>query len=419
MEPVAVAARSNTEVWVVNHLSDSVSIVDLAASPPRVVAHAARRRRAARHRLRGHRRQPRVHHHRAPRPAARAGRPGRLGLCARAWPIRSSPSQGIGARRRLGLRRDQPRHHARRHAGAHPDASSRTRRARSRPTARPSTWRPSTRATRPRRSTSSASATASSQRRHRLPGRRAGRRARPATNCRQDDADPACEQSAAGARDRHHRQVQPADQSAWRDTVGRDWNVARPLQPARPRRVRVQREHARHAVNTFDHVGTILFNMVGEPGLRAGLRHQHRAAQRPRFEGPGIFGGSHRAGPPVRVAHLRAEPDGRDGRSAAPQQAHQLQPAAHHAGCEPRADRRADLPQPRDAAPAGGVERRATRSTWPPSARRRSASSAGRRSRPGLRDQLQSDDGERELHPDGRRPLRASCSTRRTTASTC
>ncbi len=37
MEPVAVAARSNTEVWVVNHLSDSVSIVDVAASPPRVI----------------------------------------------------------------------------------------------------------------------------------------------------------------------------------------------------------------------------------------------------------------------------------------------------------------------------------------------------------------------------------------------
>src|SRR5262245_19719331 len=27
LEPVAVAARSNTEVWVVNHLSDSVSVV--------------------------------------------------------------------------------------------------------------------------------------------------------------------------------------------------------------------------------------------------------------------------------------------------------------------------------------------------------------------------------------------------------
>ena len=38
MEPVAVAARSNSEGWVVNHLSDSVSVVDLGASPARVVA---------------------------------------------------------------------------------------------------------------------------------------------------------------------------------------------------------------------------------------------------------------------------------------------------------------------------------------------------------------------------------------------
>ena len=38
MEPVAVAARTNSEVWVVNHLSDSVSVVDLAASPARVVS---------------------------------------------------------------------------------------------------------------------------------------------------------------------------------------------------------------------------------------------------------------------------------------------------------------------------------------------------------------------------------------------
>jgi DNA-binding beta-propeller fold protein YncE len=37
MEPVAVAARTNSEVWVVNHLSDSVSVVDLGSSPPRVV----------------------------------------------------------------------------------------------------------------------------------------------------------------------------------------------------------------------------------------------------------------------------------------------------------------------------------------------------------------------------------------------
>ena len=37
LEPVAVAARTNAEVWVVNHLSDSVSVVDVAANPPRVV----------------------------------------------------------------------------------------------------------------------------------------------------------------------------------------------------------------------------------------------------------------------------------------------------------------------------------------------------------------------------------------------
>src|SRR5690242_7009960 len=36
LEPVAVAARSNGEVWVVNHLSDSVSIVDVSSNPPRV-----------------------------------------------------------------------------------------------------------------------------------------------------------------------------------------------------------------------------------------------------------------------------------------------------------------------------------------------------------------------------------------------
>lgn len=33
LEPVAVAARSNSEVWVVNHLSDSVSVVSLIGTP--------------------------------------------------------------------------------------------------------------------------------------------------------------------------------------------------------------------------------------------------------------------------------------------------------------------------------------------------------------------------------------------------
>ena len=37
LEPVAVALRDDGEAWVVNHLSDSVSVIDLAATPPHVV----------------------------------------------------------------------------------------------------------------------------------------------------------------------------------------------------------------------------------------------------------------------------------------------------------------------------------------------------------------------------------------------
>lgn len=37
LEPVAVGVRSNSEVWVVNHLSDSVSIVDVSSATPVVV----------------------------------------------------------------------------------------------------------------------------------------------------------------------------------------------------------------------------------------------------------------------------------------------------------------------------------------------------------------------------------------------
>src|SRR5262245_33633666 len=34
LEPVAVAARTNSEVWVVNHLSDSISIVSIDTVTP-------------------------------------------------------------------------------------------------------------------------------------------------------------------------------------------------------------------------------------------------------------------------------------------------------------------------------------------------------------------------------------------------
>ena len=37
VDPVAVAVRNDREVWVVNHVSDSVSVVDVSRTPPRVV----------------------------------------------------------------------------------------------------------------------------------------------------------------------------------------------------------------------------------------------------------------------------------------------------------------------------------------------------------------------------------------------
>jgi YVTN family beta-propeller protein len=37
IDPVAVAARTNTEIWVVNQISDSVSVVDTSTTPPHVM----------------------------------------------------------------------------------------------------------------------------------------------------------------------------------------------------------------------------------------------------------------------------------------------------------------------------------------------------------------------------------------------
>ena len=37
LEPIAVAARTDGEVWVVNHVSDSISVVDVSSSPARVI----------------------------------------------------------------------------------------------------------------------------------------------------------------------------------------------------------------------------------------------------------------------------------------------------------------------------------------------------------------------------------------------
>ena len=96
LEPVAVAARTNTEVWVVNHLSDSVSIVDVGADARR--ASCARCSSAT---SRATSSSP-ARAARAPSsPRRTAGRTGR-----------GDPqltTRGRRPRRRVGVRRDQPR----------------------------------------------------------------------------------------------------------------------------------------------------------------------------------------------------------------------------------------------------------------------------------------------------------------------
>ena len=127
LEPVAVAAATTGEVWVVNHLSDSVSIVDVSATPPRVV----------RTLLVGD----------EPRDIVFAGPGGNRAFITTAHRGQQRTDASISAvtgagdpqlttrgrrsRGRLGVRRDEPRHDARRHAAQDRDALRATRRARS------------------------------------------------------------------------------------------------------------------------------------------------------------------------------------------------------------------------------------------------------------------------------------------------
>ena len=90
-------------------------------------AHAARRRRAARHRVRRPGRQPRLHHHRAPRPAAHRS-------VARGVPGAGDPqltTPGVGRADVWVFDATQSRRDARRRAAHASSRCSATRRARS------------------------------------------------------------------------------------------------------------------------------------------------------------------------------------------------------------------------------------------------------------------------------------------------
>ena len=141
--PVAVALRNDSEVWVVNHLSDSVSIVDVSdPRRPRVVRTLLVGDEPRDIVFAGPEPQPRVHHHGAPRPErARSIRSSRRRASAAPTSGCSTPATSATS---LGGHAAHHHHAVRRHAA----------RARGeRPTAARSTPRRSTPATAPRSST--------------------------------------------------------------------------------------------------------------------------------------------------------------------------------------------------------------------------------------------------------------------------
>ena len=262
----------NAEVWVVNHLSDSVSIVDVATQPA-----ARRRARCSSATSRATSSSP------ARAATARFITTAHRGQnCPRRR--RSSPPPGIGARRRLGLRRRQPRRDARRHA-AHASSTlfGDTPRA----------------------------LAVSARRQHGLRG---------GLPLRQPD-DHACREGAGLQRRRRRRARAPSsgDDHAGRpagartrtvqgvaqpeaglivkfDTGASQWQRrARPqleqrraLHPARPGRLRDRRERrpAGRRRPASPRVGTVLFNMAVNPVSGKVYVTQHRGAERGPLRGP-------------------------------------------------------------------------------------------------------------------------------------
>jgi DNA-binding beta-propeller fold protein YncE len=288
MEPVAVAARTDTEVWVVNHLSDSVSIVDLSATPAKVV----------RTLLVGD----------EPRDIVFAGTGGNRafistahrgqhrsegGLASSLFSTGADPqltTEGIGRAdvwvfdatslgttlggtpvRVLTFFADTPRALATDGTNVYVAAfhsGNRTTTLNEQAVCDGFAGNPGNGQT--------------------CPTNAPGGVLAPATNCRQDDADAACEQSVqapeAGI-------IVKFDGSQWLDSASRNWT---PLVPFNlpDQDVFGFNANTLAATTTFAHVGTILFNMVVNPVSGRIYVTNTELPNHVRFEGPGIFGGS-------------------------------------------------------------------------------------------------------------------------------
>ncbi len=273
MEPVAVAARSDQEVWVVNHLSDSVSIVDipdrrvtrtlLVGDEPRDIVFAGTGGRRA-FITTARRGQHRSHPSLASVPGA--GDPqlttsgvGRadvwvfdaaaLGDTLGGTPL-SVVSFFADTPRALAVSPDGGTVYAAAfHSGNQTTAITETRVPDGFDSAGPGGGAPGG-----------------------VPG--------PSDNA---DGDPAPETGV----------IVNFDGSAWRDAVGRDWSAVVDLElPDHDVFAIDANSLAPGSVMEFDHVGTILFNMVANPVNGKLYVTNTELPNHVRFEGPGVHGGS-------------------------------------------------------------------------------------------------------------------------------
>ncbi len=306
LEPVAVAARTEHRgLGGEPPLRLASASSTSAPRPPRVVAHAARRRRAARHRLRRPGRQPRLHHR--PRTA------GRTAPATRSSPRRASaaPTSGCSTRPTSARRSAARRSPSSTLFGDTPRALAVEPRRQHGLRGRLPLRQPDDDALRGRR----------------LQRRRGGRRRAPSAASTMPGRPAGAEHELPG----HRRSPRSASSSSStpRRTTGRTSSAATGTTPCASRcptrtSSRSTRTPARRRrPRSFADVGTVLFNMVGQPGEREGLRlATPRRATRCASRAPARSPGTHGARPPARGAHHRARR--RERAAAPPEQAHRL-----------------------------------------------------------------------------------------------
>jgi hypothetical protein len=294
MEPVAVAAPSNDEAWVVNFLSDSVSIVDLTSTPRRVtrtllVGDEPRDIVFAGSPLRAfistaHRGQQRaegglpasVFSNGSADPQLTTASVGRADV----WVFNASnPGTGLGGTpdKVLTFFSDTPRALATDGSTVYVAAFESGNQ---------------TTSINEQSVCDGFQVSGGSNCGTGAPGGVLG----PSTNCLQTDADPACEQSVQAP---EVGVIVKFNGTNWLDTGGRNWSPLvhfnLPDHDVFSFDANFDPNNLSTTLNTqtFDHVGTILFNMVVNPVAphkvyvtNTELRNDRR------FEGPGVFGGS-------------------------------------------------------------------------------------------------------------------------------